>query len=109
MAKEVPAAATPEVKPGETIQPYLSQIYFLRGFPETEEAFLSLCRAYEKFVSTEEVNHKYLGTVIPAQWLMDEIASSRNFLPSPIQARRLYETFFAPKDGRSAESLEQAE
>lgn len=87
----------------------MAQLHYMPGFPKSEGEFKLVAKIYSRFVSVERVTHEYLGEVIPAEWLMEQIGSTRKFFPAAIESRRIYETYFPPKDGLSAESMEGGE
>lgn len=93
----------------------LLKLKHMRGFPAEREGFEAVVRAIARFCETTEIYHGSvnpeftgpgdLGQVVPLDWLMDEILDSRAWFPAPVEMRALYETKFAPLDGRSAASL----
>lgn len=102
MGSEVSVAKDPMV-------PYLIQLNWMHGFPPEERQFLLLCKLWGRFASLEQSDHPDLGQVVPAQWLIEQVATTQRFFPPPIEARRIYETYFPPVDGRSAQQLEDLE
>lgn len=92
----------------KTVLVALADLDWMQDFPPRADQLEKLARIYARFVETAEVEHADLGRVSPLRWLVEQIESTLDRFPKPIQARRIYETRFAPLDQRSAGDLEQA-
>ena len=96
MAEQVPEDRTHI----DAIKEALADLGFLKGFPGDEKSFNGLAKAYARFIETKTIHHPKFGTVIPLDWLIIYIADHCEFMPTPVEARKLYTRYWRPRDGR---------
>jgi hypothetical protein len=87
----------------------LMRLRWLKGFPDSEEAIRMVARSVARFASTSLKKHEILfpdgREVVPAEWLMDEIADCCEWFPAPIQIRALYNSYWKCEDGREPDEM----
>jgi hypothetical protein len=97
----------------------------LKGFPDSQTNLNTMARVWARFVSLEphrcsfnpqvaqfmsqEEMAPYLAKqgVVPGEWLMQTIQDTCEWMPAPVQARRMYcAGGFRPFDGKVAIGIE---
>jgi len=83
------------------------RLCMLPGFPKEREGVRSLAESYCRFVSKEPATHSLLGTVIPAEWVIQYCLATCHYSPTPFQMRVLYARYFPPDDGLEMDDPEE--
>jgi hypothetical protein len=87
----------------DIVRDALSDLGWMRGFPDDTKSFEFISKSYDRFAHTVEMSHSKLNggrPVIPIRWLVEEIGNTRDWFPSPVEARGIYAEYFTPKDGK---------
>jgi hypothetical protein len=91
----------------------------IKGFPDSDRKLLNVAKAWARFMSlepyhvtfnsqveaymSEEEKARYMWKegVIPGEWLVRKIADTEIWMPTPVEARKIYcDGGFPPLDGQ---------